>query len=79
MSSCSSRSIVLVLVVVLVLERLSRRQGLFVPTPGGEPLWHVPDDLATFVLALHPTKECRNGRLPRITRRDAFTHGFGLV
>ena len=26
-------------------------------TPGGEPLWRVSDDLAIFVLALHPAKK----------------------
>jgi hypothetical protein len=39
----------------------------------------VPQDLTTFVSALRPTTECRNGRLPRITQRDAFTHGFRFV
>jgi hypothetical protein len=39
----------------------------------------VPQDLTTFVSALRPTTECRNGRLPRITQPDAFTHGFRFV
>jgi hypothetical protein len=29
-----------------------------------------------YLSLLHPAKECRNGRLPRITQRDAFTHGI---
>jgi hypothetical protein len=48
------------------------------PTSGGEPLWRVAGHLAIFASALHPTKECRNGRLPRITQREAFTCGFSI-
>jgi hypothetical protein len=31
-----------------------------------------------FVPALRPAARCRNGRLPRITQRDAFTPGFSI-
>jgi hypothetical protein len=36
-------------------------------------------DLPISVSALHPAKECRTGRLPGITQRDAFTHRFRFV
>jgi hypothetical protein len=49
------------------------------PTPGGEPLWHVADDLAIFASALHPTEECCSRRLPGIAQRDAFTCGTQFV
>jgi hypothetical protein len=47
--------------------------------PGGEPFWHESNDLAGFVHALHPAKECCNGRLPGIAQRDAFAHGFRFL
>ena len=49
------------------------------PQTGGEPLWHVVGEPAIFVCALHLATECRSGRLPRISQRDAFTHGFRFV
>ena len=33
-------------------------------------------DLAYFIPALHPSKNCCNRRLPRITQREEFTVGF---
>ena len=61
----------------VIRHRPRGRQGctllprMIAPAPGGEPLWRVSDEPAIFVPALHPAKECRNGRLPRITQRDA--------
>jgi len=60
-------------VVVLVLERLARLSGVFLPAAsGGEPLWHAPYDLAILGLAQHLTKNYCNRRLPGITQRNVL-------
>ena len=41
---------------------------------GGEPLWGVSDDLATFGPGLDMTKDEENKRLPRITQRQVLSH-----
>ncbi len=40
---------------------------------GGEPLWGVSDDLATFGPGLDVTKDEENRRLPRITQRHVLS------
>jgi hypothetical protein len=53
--------------IVLVVTARDR------PAPGWEPRWRVSDEPVIFVPAPHPAAKCCNGRLPRITQRDAFT------
>ena len=61
----STWGIVLVLVVVLVLEEAGAfNEAYLFPRPGGEPLWRVSHDLAIFVLASDPAKECEQQAAP---------------
>ena len=44
------------------------------PSPGGEPLWIAPKDLAIFFLERGRPNKVLNRRLPRITARDLLSH-----
>jgi hypothetical protein len=61
--------------IVLVLDEwfaTSTKVVIAQRTPGGEPLWNVPDGLARFGRASEASGKRLNKRLPRITQGDAF-------
>jgi hypothetical protein len=66
--------IVLVLVVVLVLEKVHVMCDR--PSPGGEPLWHVPGYPRDLRLNANTAETRENRRFPQTTQRDAFTRGL---
>ena len=54
----------------------SSRSSVGVVSPGGEPLWHVPNDPAYSFQCEEGQKVGLNKRLPGITQRDV-SPGFG--
>ncbi|HEX6564264.1 MAG TPA: hypothetical protein VF020_08270, partial [Chthoniobacterales bacterium] len=69
--------LVLVLVVVLVLERATRVDVMCdCPTPGGEPLWHVPGHFAIFISRLIGLKRVKTGGSRERPSAMPFTRGL---